>query len=275
MLVRFRFARLLWVTLFVCGFMVFGSNQAEAEEALASWYGPGFDGLPTASGEMFDADGLSTAHQTLPMGTDLIVGYKGKTVPVTVNDRGPYLGERELDLSQGAARELGLIQPGVDWVQVECADGGIYPDCSAVGPPSAPVAPAIQDASTAPITPMTPGTPIVQDETAAIQDAPTTPITSAAPGAPIVYDETPAAPGAPIVQDETAAIQDAPTAPITSAAQGAPVVQDETSSGIRTVLPGETLTGIAAGLGTSLEDLMAQNGITNPDLILSGQSLLY
>ncbi len=82
-------------------------------------------------------------------------------------------------------------------------------------------------------------------------------------------------PGTPIVQDETAAIQDAPTAPITSAAPGTPVVQDETSSGIRTVLPGETLTGIAAGLGTSLEDLMAQNGITNPNLILSGQPLLY
>ncbi len=212
MLVRFRFARLLWVTLFVCGFMAFGSSQAEAEEALASWYGPGLDGLPTANGEMFDADGLSTAHQTLPMGTDLIVGYKGKTVPVTVNDRGPYLGERELDLSQGAARELGLIQPGVDWVQVECADGGIYPDCSAVGPPSAPVAPAIQDASTAPITPTAPGTP---------------------------------------------------------------VVQDQTNSGVHTVLPGETLTGIAAGLGTSPEALMAQNGITNPNLVLSGQPLLY
>ncbi len=266
MLVRFRFARLLWVTLFVCGFMIFGSSQAEAEEALASWYGPGFDGLPTASGEMFDADGLSTAHQTLPMGTDLIVGYKGKTVPVTVNDRGPYLGERELDLSQGAARELGLIQPGVDWVQVECADGGIYPDCSAVGPPSAPVAPAIQDASTAPITP-----PVAP----AIQDAPTAPITPTAPGAPVVQDETSAAPGAPIVQDEIAAIQDASTPASTPAAPGVPIVQDETSSGVHTVMPGETLTGIAAGLGTSLEDLMAQNGITNPDLILSGQPLLY
>ncbi len=241
MLVRFRFARLLWVTLFVCGFMVFGSSQAEAEEALASWYGPGFDGLPTASGEMFDADGLSTAHQTLPMGTDLIVGYKGKTVPVTVNDRGPYLGERELDLSQGAARELGLIQPGVDWVQVECADGGIYPDCLAAGPPTPPVAPA----TTSPVAPAA-----TQPVVPAIQDASTAPITPTAPGTPVVQDQTSAAPGAPIVQDET-------------------------SSGVHTVMPGETLTGIAAGLGTSLEDLMAQNGITNPDLILSGQPLLY
>jgi rare lipoprotein A len=228
MLLRFRFARVLWVVLLVCGFMVFGSGQAEAEEALASWYGPGFDGLPTASGEMFDADGLSTAHQTLPMGTELIVGYGGKTVPVTVNDRGPYLGERELDLSQGAAQELGLIQPGVDWVQVECANGGIYPDCLAADPTALPVAPAVQDASTTPTT--SPVVPPVQD--------------ASAPA------DTPAAPGAPIVQDET-------------------------SSDVHTALPGETSTGIATGLGTSPEEQMAQNGITNPNLIPSVQPLIY
>ncbi|CAA9438924.1 MAG: hypothetical protein AVDCRST_MAG28-309 [uncultured Rubrobacteraceae bacterium] len=228
MLLRFRFARLLWVVLLVCGFMIFGSGQAEAEEALTSWYGPGFDGLPTASGETFDADGLSTAHQTLPMGTELIVGYKGKTVPVTVNDRGPYLGERELDLSQGAAQELGLIQTGVDWVQVECANGGIYPDCLTAEPTATPIVPAIQDAS---ITPTT---------------------------APVV----------PVVQD-------ASTPANTPAATDAPIVQGETSSGVHTILPGETLTEIATGLGTSPEELMAQNGITNPNLIPSGQPLIY
>jgi rare lipoprotein A len=84
---RYRFAQLLWIVLLVCGFFVFGSDRAEAEEALASWYGPGFDGLTTASGETFDADGLSTSHPSLPMGTDLIVSYGGKSVPVTVNDR--------------------------------------------------------------------------------------------------------------------------------------------------------------------------------------------
>ena len=138
MLSRFRLAQLLWVLLLVCGLFVFGSDRAEAEEALASWYGPGFDGLTTASGETFDADGLSTAHQTLPMGTELIVSYEGKSVPVTVNDRGPFTGERELDLSQGAAEELGLIGPGVDYVEVTCANGGVYPNCTpgVAGPPS-------------------------------------------------------------------------------------------------------------------------------------------
>jgi rare lipoprotein A len=126
---RYRYARLMLIVLFVCGLFVFGSDRAEAEEALASWYGPGFDGVTTASGESFDAAGLSTAHPSLPMGTDLIVTYEGKSVPVTVNDRGPLTGSRELDLSQGAAKHLGLIGPGVDYVDVTCADGGIYPNC--------------------------------------------------------------------------------------------------------------------------------------------------
>ena len=129
MLSRYRLGQLLWVVLLVCGLFVFGSDRAEAEEALASWYGLGFDELTTASGETFDADGLSTAHSSLPMGTDLIVSYGGKSVPVTVNDRGPFTGNRELDLSQGAAEHLGLIGPGVDYVNVTCADGGIYPNC--------------------------------------------------------------------------------------------------------------------------------------------------
>jgi rare lipoprotein A len=68
---RYRFAQLLWVVLLICGLFVVGSDRAEAEEALASWYGPGFDGKTMANGETFDADGLSTAHPTLPMGTEL------------------------------------------------------------------------------------------------------------------------------------------------------------------------------------------------------------
>jgi rare lipoprotein A len=126
---RYRYAQLPWIVLLMCGLFVFGSDRAEAEEALASWYGPGFDGLTTASGETYGRRRLSTAHPSLPMGTDLIVSYGGKSVPVTVNDRGPITGNRELDLSQGAAKQLGLIEPGVDYVDVTCANGGIYPNC--------------------------------------------------------------------------------------------------------------------------------------------------
>ena len=83
MLSRYRYAQLLWVVLFVYGLFVFSSERAEAEETLASWHGPDFDGSTTASGETFDADSLSTAHPSLPIGTDLIGSYGGKSVPVT------------------------------------------------------------------------------------------------------------------------------------------------------------------------------------------------
>jgi len=117
-LLRFRFTQLPWAVLLICGLLVLGAAPAKAEEALASWYGPGYYGLPTASGELYDAYGYSAAHETLPLGTELEVSYGGNSVLVTVNDRGDFAGARELDLSQGAAQELGLTQTGVDYVEV-------------------------------------------------------------------------------------------------------------------------------------------------------------
>lgn len=85
------------------------------ERGLASWYGPEFAGLPTANGETFDPDGVSAAHRTLPFGTILAVTNEktGKTLDVRVNDRGPFVAGRILDLSRGAARALGTIADGV------------------------------------------------------------------------------------------------------------------------------------------------------------------
>ena len=70
-------------------------------EGEASYYGPGFDGKQTASGEIFDQDDYTCAHKTLPFGTKLKVVRKdnGESVEVRVNDRGPYVGDRILDLS--------------------------------------------------------------------------------------------------------------------------------------------------------------------------------
>jgi len=85
------------------------AERAGAEEVLASWYGPGYYGLPTASGEPYDVSGYTASHETLPFGTELEVGYGGKSVLVTVNDRGDFPGERELDLSQAAAQEHGPV----------------------------------------------------------------------------------------------------------------------------------------------------------------------
>jgi rare lipoprotein A len=70
----------------------------------------------TASGEVFDPYGFTAAHRTLPFGTQLSVRYGGRSVLVTVNDRGPSIRGRDLDLSQGAAEYLGLTSAGVDWV---------------------------------------------------------------------------------------------------------------------------------------------------------------
>ena len=84
---------------------------------LASWYGPGFHGRTTANGETYNMYGNTTAHKTLPFGTKLLVCYNG-CVQVRVNDRGPFIGGRELDLSYGAASQIGLDGPGVDYVSV-------------------------------------------------------------------------------------------------------------------------------------------------------------
>ena len=84
---------------------------------LASWYGPGFHGRTTANGERYDMHGLTAAHKTLPFGTTLEVCYQ-RCATVRINDRGPFIGDRELDLSYGAAQAVGLVQPGVANVEV-------------------------------------------------------------------------------------------------------------------------------------------------------------
>lgn len=80
----------------------------------ASYYGPGFDGKKTASGEIFDEDDYTCAHKSLPFGTKLKVVRKdnGKSVVVRVNDRGPYVGDRILDLSVAAGKKIGLDKVG-------------------------------------------------------------------------------------------------------------------------------------------------------------------
>ena len=84
---------------------------------ITSWYGPGFNGNLTASGERYNQNALTAAHKTLPFGTKLKVCFKRCAV-VRVTDRGPYLHGRELDLSKGAADVIGLTASGVGRVKV-------------------------------------------------------------------------------------------------------------------------------------------------------------
>ncbi len=195
-------SRLLWILLIFGAFMAFGNDRAEADTVLASWYGPGFDGQITASGEVFDAYGYTAAHNTLPLGTEITVSYAGRSVDVVVNDRGPYSGDRELDLSQGAAEYLSLTAAGVDYVDFEVAGAAAYAE------------PAYEE-----------------------------PAYEEAGYAEAEYDDG-------------------------SGGEAA-------SGGSYVVQTGDTLTGIAAELGTSVESLMAANGLTDPDLIYAGQTLSY
>jgi rare lipoprotein A len=91
----------------------------EAFEGRASWYGPGFDGRPTASGAIYDQEGWTVAHRTLPLGTILLISRGDRSVVALVNDRGPYVGGRVLDLSHGVANHLGTVQAGVAHVRAE------------------------------------------------------------------------------------------------------------------------------------------------------------
>ncbi len=88
-------------------------------EGLASWYGPGFEGNLTASGDVFDSSLYTAASKELPLGTWLYVEYNGRGVVVLVNDRGPYVEPRILDLSRGAAQAIGMEHAGVGWVRAE------------------------------------------------------------------------------------------------------------------------------------------------------------
>ncbi len=91
------------------------------EEGIASWYGPGFQGRPTASGQIYNMYDLTAASKTLPLDsyayvTDL---ENHRSVEVYVNDRGPYYGDRILDLSYAAARALNMLGPGTALVRVQ------------------------------------------------------------------------------------------------------------------------------------------------------------
>ena len=93
----------------------------ETDYVTASWYGPKFHGRPTASGERFDMYAMTCAHKEFPFGTKLRVTnlINNKSAVVTVNDRGPFIRGRDLDLSYSAAREIGLIKQGVGRVKIQ------------------------------------------------------------------------------------------------------------------------------------------------------------
>ena len=92
--------------------LAFAQDEANAEPLVSSYYGAELAGSPTASGELFNPYDYTAAHPYLPFGTQLLVCYDG-CVTVRVNDRGPYVAGRDIDLSQAAAEAIGLTYAGV------------------------------------------------------------------------------------------------------------------------------------------------------------------
>lgn len=107
------------------------------EEGNASWYGEEFNGRPTASGEIFDSTRLTAAHRTLPFGTFLIITNKNnnRQVTVKVNDRGPFIEGRVIDISKAAAEHIDMVNAGTVPVVIETMPTTYLPPPVALAPP--------------------------------------------------------------------------------------------------------------------------------------------
>jgi rare lipoprotein A len=98
-----------------------GDKATKSIAGAASWYGGKFHGRRTANGERYDMNKLTAAHKTLPFGTKVKVTNRanGKSVVVRINDRGPFVGGRTIDLSRGAATAVGMLSSGVAKVKLD------------------------------------------------------------------------------------------------------------------------------------------------------------
>ena len=101
-------------------------RETDLLRGVASWYGEEFAGRTTANGEIFDPARLTAAHRTMPFGTilDITNPKTSQKVRVRVNDRGPYVGNRVIDLSYEAARQIGLVEPGIGEVEIRVVKVG-------------------------------------------------------------------------------------------------------------------------------------------------------
>jgi len=109
---------------------------------VASWYGPGFHGNRTANGEIYDQYEMTAAHPTLPLGTRVMVTNltNGRSVEVRINDRGPFVDGRVIDLSYAAARTIAMVGPGTARVRIDVLGAALAP---APPPPPRASAPAL------------------------------------------------------------------------------------------------------------------------------------
>ncbi len=124
---RNLFMGILIVIMFVIvGTTVAQEGNLEFEKGKASWYSPSLAGAKTASGEAYVPTKLTAAHRTLPFGTHVLVTnlHNDKSIVVRINDRGPFVHGRVIDLSQSAANQIGMIRQGVAQVKVDLITNG-------------------------------------------------------------------------------------------------------------------------------------------------------
>lgn len=109
------------------------SAHGFVEEGTASWYGPGFHGKQTSSGETYNQNAMTAAHKILPLGTTVRVTHlgNGRSVLVRINDRGPFVDNRVIDLSAAAATKLQIMGPGTGRVRVQSV--GTVADTTSTG----------------------------------------------------------------------------------------------------------------------------------------------
>jgi peptidoglycan lytic transglycosylase len=108
-------------------YFVLSSNVGYVERGVASWYGPGFHKIRTSTGELYDMYGMTAAHKTLPLPAYVRVTnlQNGRSVVVRVNDRGPFVGNRIIDMSYTAAAKLDMLRNGTAMVEVRSIDQSI------------------------------------------------------------------------------------------------------------------------------------------------------
>jgi rare lipoprotein A len=170
-------------------YAVLASAEGYVERGTASWYGPGFHAERTSSGEPYDMYGMTAAHKTLPIPVVARITNlrNGRSVVVRINDRGPFVGDRIVDLSYAAAWKLDMLREGTAPVELRVLPPG--PQTFTASRPGVAAPQAIEAASAGPDTPSTaPSPPSATPAAAVATIAPvaTSPAAAAASGAPVI-----------------------------------------------------------------------------------------
>jgi rare lipoprotein A len=212
---------LLAAALVALGTTTFAESEIIKLEGKASYYGEEFNGKPTSSGEIFDMNAFTAAHKTLPFGTLLEVTNleNGKKVTVRVNDRGPFVDDRDLDMSKAAAAEIGILGAGTARVSIRKVG---MADTNAVATTTAPAANGDAIAQPTAVTEATNGTASATT-TGATTGAAETNVTSTPATGSATNATTVGAPSATAQPAQAAASVTAVTTPAATGATGAAV----------------------------------------------------